>query len=77
MDEVYGCYNLHASPQIPLIDYFVEYSNLLKSSLCYDRNHSVEENIFHLMDIELSKARLDLMAHYCRYFTTSDETLLC
>lgn len=77
MDPVYGCYNRHASAQIYLNDYFSEYSELLKSSVCYEQNQSTEEKMFQLMGVELSKSRLDLMSYYCRYFITNGETLKC
>lgn len=76
MDQIYECYNNRASPQINLNNYFVEYSNLLNSSENYGKNNSTEEKILELMNVELSKTRLDLMSHYCRYFMTSGETFI-
>ncbi|XP_014482975.1 PREDICTED: snRNA-activating protein complex subunit 3 [Dinoponera quadriceps] len=65
MDKVYGFYNSQASPQISPKDYFSNYSTLLKSSVCYEREQSTDEKMFQLMGVGLSKARLDLMSHYC------------
>ncbi|XP_011153343.1 snRNA-activating protein complex subunit 3 isoform X2 [Harpegnathos saltator] len=78
MDKVYGCYNHQASSQICLKDYFLEYSKLLQSTIYYEENQSTEEKMFHLMGIELSEARLNLMSHYCsvnnlRMETTNDD----
>lgn len=71
MDKIYGYYNHQASSQFCSKDYFEEYSTLLQSSICYKRDQSTEEKMFQLMGVELSKARLDLMSHYCRYFMTN------
>lgn len=69
MDQMYKLYDRQASPKICLKNYFQQYSELLKSYLCYDINEQSEEKIFQLMDVSLSQARTHLIKHYCRYFT--------
>lgn len=68
MDQVYKLYDRQASSQICIKDYFHQYSELIKSSMCYEIDKQSEEKIFQLMDTDLSQARILLMKHYCRYF---------
>ncbi|XP_011342473.1 snRNA-activating protein complex subunit 3 isoform X2 [Ooceraea biroi] len=65
MDKVYKFYGRHASPNIQLKHYFREYSESLESWARRDPAGSCEENIFRLMDADLSQARTHLMTHYC------------
>ncbi|XP_029667833.1 snRNA-activating protein complex subunit 3 [Formica exsecta] len=65
MDQMYKLYDRQASPKICLKNYFQQYSELLKSYLCYDINEQSEEKIFQLMDVSLSQARTHLIKHYC------------
>ncbi|XP_018376505.1 PREDICTED: snRNA-activating protein complex subunit 3 [Trachymyrmex cornetzi] len=65
MDQVYKLYDRQASPKIYIKDYFHEYSELIKSSLCYEIDKQSEEKIFQLMGTDLSQARILLMKHYC------------
>lgn len=67
MDEVYKLYERQASPKICINDYFQEYSELIKSSICHEVGKQEEEKIFKLMDTDLSQARILLIKHYCRY----------
>jgi len=72
MDQVYKLYDRQASPKICIKDYFQQYSKLIKSSMCvcHEIGKQSEEKIFKLMGTDLSQARILLMKHYCRYFTT-------
>lgn len=70
MDQIYKIYSRQASPKICIKNYFQQYSELLKSSLCHNLNEQSEEKIFQLMDVNLPKARTLLIKQYCRYFIT-------
>jgi len=76
MDQVYKFYDRQASPKICIKDYFQQYSKLIKSSkcVCHEIGKQSEEKIFKLMGTDLSQARILLMKHYCRYFTTCDKS---
>ncbi|XP_012058927.1 PREDICTED: snRNA-activating protein complex subunit 3 [Atta cephalotes] len=65
MDQVYKLYDRQASSQICIKDYFHQYSELIKSSMCYEIDKQSEEKIFQLMGTDLSQARILLMKHYC------------
>ncbi|KAG5329651.1 SNPC3 protein, partial [Acromyrmex charruanus] len=65
MDQVYKLYDRQASSQICIKDYFHQYNELIKSSMCYEIDKQSEEKIFQLMDTDLSQARILLMKHYC------------
>lgn len=68
MDQIYKLYDRQASPKICLKNYFQQYSELIKSSLCHNINEQNEQNeqkICQLMDVELSQARALLIKHYC------------
>lgn len=67
MDQMYKLYDRQASSKIFVKNYFQQYSELLKSSLCHDISEQSEEKIFQLMDVDLSQART-LIKRYCRYF---------
>ncbi|KYN37938.1 snRNA-activating protein complex subunit 3 [Trachymyrmex septentrionalis] len=65
MDQVYKLYDRQASSKICIKDYFHQYSELIKSSMCYEIDKQSEEKIFQLMGTDLSQARILLMKHYC------------
>jgi len=65
MDQVYKLYDRQASPKICIKDYFQQYSELVKSSICHEVDKQNEEKIFQLMDTDLSQARKLLMKRYC------------
>jgi len=67
MDQVYKLYDRQASSKICIKDYFQQYSELIKSSMCHEVGKSGEEKIFELMGTDLSQARILLIKHYCRY----------
>ena len=64
MDQMYKLYDRQASSKICVKNYFQQYSELLKSSLCHDISEQSEEKIFQLMDVDLSQART-LIKRYC------------
>lgn len=68
MDQIYRLYDRQTLPKIYLKDYFQQYSELLKSSMCHKIDEQSEEKIFQLMDTGLSQTRTLLMTQYCRYF---------
>lgn len=66
MDQVYKLYDRQASSKICIKDYFQQYSELLKSTMCHKVDKQGEE-IYQLMGSNLSQARILLIEHYCRY----------
>lgn len=66
MDKIYKFYDRRASPNIHLDDYFRRYGEALESWNRREKTASTEEDVFRLMDVDVSRARTRLMPYYCR-----------
>lgn len=67
MDEVYSFYNRHASKKLSITDYFKLYSQIVKPIVYQEKeDQSDEDRLFELMNANLTDARKNLIASYCR-----------